>query len=341
MPRFILGVVLVLVGIALLVSRGVTVQTKAGPLTKTPPKAVGLVALALGALLALSSFTRIVGATDVGIPVTLGKIGSPLNPGVHFTLPWTNVTSFSTRLLESNMSQVATEGDRTTADGVEVLSSEGGRLVLDITVRYRIDPQQASALFRVVGGVDGIRERIVRPDTRSLVRDVYSRYTAEEGYSLKREIVAGTAEKELNARLKPRGIVLDALKVRDIKLEANLQAQITAKLEAKQAAERALIEQRKAQTEAETRKKVALTDAEAKVVRARGEAEANQIITASLTSELLRAKEIEAIASNPNTVLYPYGQPVNPFVATNGARSPAAAPTTTVPAPAPTDTVAK
>jgi regulator of protease activity HflC (stomatin/prohibitin superfamily) len=217
------------------------------------------------------------------------------------------------------------------------LSSEGGRLVLDVTVRYRIDKTQASSLFRIVGTADGLRERIVRPDTRSLVRDVYSRYTAEDGYSLKREIVATTAETELRERLLPRGILLDALKVRDIKLETNLQNQITQKLEAKQAAERALIEQRRAQTEAETRKKVALTDAEARVVRARGEAEANGILTASLTSELLRSKEIEAIASNPNTVLYPYGQPINPFVATSGARSPVAVPTT-APATAETTT---
>ena len=325
---FVFGVIAIVAGVALFLNRRVTVPTRGG-MRQVPISRAAPIPIVIGILAILASMIRVVGATDVGIPVTLGKIGSPLNPGIHFTMPWTTVTAFSTRLQESVMSQTSEEGDVQRADGIEVLSSEGGRLVLDVTVRYGIDPAQASALFRLVGSTDGIRDRIVRPDTRALVRDIYSRFSAEESYSIKREIVSATAEKELRDRLKPRGIVLDALKIRDITLEDNLQKQITAKLEAKQQAERALIEQKKEQTQAETRRKVAETDALSKVVTAKGEAEANRVLSQSLTPELLRAKEIDAIRTNPNTVLYPYGQPVNPFVATAGARVPSGTATTT------------
>jgi len=225
-------------------------------------------------------------------------------------------------------------------------------MVLDVTVRYSIDAAQAGTLFRTVGSMDGIRDRIVRPDVRSYLRDVYSRYTAEEGYAAKREAVATEAEDGIKKQLSPRGITVDAVKVRNITLEPNLQTQITQKLEAKQAAERALIEQQQAQTQAETRRKVAETDAQASVIAAKGQSEANTILSASLTPELLKAKEIEAITKNGNTVLYPYGQPVSPIVDSRGgsnagdpvAPATTAAPATTTPpttaaAAAPTTTV--
>jgi regulator of protease activity HflC (stomatin/prohibitin superfamily) len=349
MGLFVFGLVLVVVGILLALFGKLRIPSapnRSGMSERRVSlRAAGIAVTALGAVLAVGSSARLIGATDVGVPVTLGKVGAPLRSGVHFVAPWTQVSSFSTRLQQSDMSQTAGEGDRTGNDGVEVLSSEGGRMVLDVTVRYSVKAESAATLFRQVGSMNGIREQIVRPDVRSRLRDVYSRYTADEGYAAKREKVASEAEAEVRERLTPFGLVIDAVKVRNITLETNLQSQITAKLEAKQAAERALIEQQKAQTEAETRRKVAETDAQASVAAARGQAEANTILAQSLTPELLKAREIEAITKNTNTVLYPYGQPVTPIVDGRGASgapspTPAAAAAAATPTTTPATTAA-
>jgi regulator of protease activity HflC (stomatin/prohibitin superfamily) len=342
MGSFVFGLVLAVVGILLAlfgklrIPGGPNRRGVINPERRISLRAAGLAVTAIGAVFAIGSSVRLIGATDVGVPVTLGKIGTPLRSGVHLVLPWTDVNSFSTRLQQSDMSQTAGEGDRAGNDGVEVLSSEGGRMVLDVTVRYSVKADAAADLFRRVGSMTGIREQIVRPDVRSRLRDVYSRYTAEESYAANREKVASEAEAAVRDGLAPFGLVVDAVKVRNITLESNLQTQISAKLEAKQAAERALIEQGRAQTEAETRRKVAETDAQAAVAAARGQAEANTILAQSLTPELLRAREIEAITKNGNAVLYPYGQPVTPIVdarsgASGATPAPAAAPTTTPP----------
>lgn len=345
MAIFVTGLILAAVGVLLVLfgrlripghpDRNGVIQ----PERKVSLRGAGFGVLALGAVLTIGSSVRLIGATDIGVPVTFGKVGSPLRSGIHLVAPWTEINSFSIRLQQSDMSQDTTSGDRAVSDGVEVLSSEGGRMVLDVTVRYSIDPAQAGTLFRTVGSMDGIRDRIVRPDVRSFLRDVYSRYAAEEGYASKREAVATLAEDGVKKQLAPRGITVDAVKVRNITLEPNLQTQITQKLEAKQAAERALIEQGQAQTQAETRRKVAETDAQASVIAAKGQSEANTILSSSLTPELLKAKEIEAITKNGNTVLYPYGQPVSPIVDSRGGSSAAvpvapaatAAPATTTP----------
>lgn len=354
MPVFVFGLVLALVGLGLAVVGKFKVA--GGPARNgvlNPPRQIrarsaGVAIAAVGVVIAIGSSVRLVAATDVGVPVTLGKIGQPLGPGVHLVSPWTQVNAFSTRLQQSDMSQTVGEGDRTTTDGIEVLSSEGGRMVLDVTVRYAVNKESAGDLFRRVGSMVGIRENVVRPDVRSGMRDVYSRHTAEDGYATKREVIALEAETLIKERLAPFGLTIDAVKVRNITLETNLQTQITAKLEAKQAAERALIEQQQAQTVAETRRKVAETDAQATVVLAKGQAEANLILAQSLTDALLRSKEIDAITKNTNTVLYPYGQPISPIVdgrgtGSDGAVAPpaTAAPTTAAPATTTPPTTAK
>lgn len=324
MATFVTGLVFVVLGVLMALFGRLRIPARPNrngviePERKVSLRAAGIGVGLLGVALSVGSSVRLVGATDIGVPVTFGKVGTPLNSGIHLVAPWTEISTFSIRFQQSDMSAASTEGDRATADGVEVLSSEGGKMTLDVTVRYAIEADQAGTLFRTVGSMDGIRERIVRPDVRSFLRDVYSRYTAEEGYASKREAVALEAESGIKTQLAKRGIVVDAVKVRNITLEPTLQAQITQKLEAKQAAERALIEQQKAQTEAETRRKVAETDAQAAVVAAKGQAEANTILSSSLTPELLKAKEIEAITNNGNTVLYPYGQPVSPIVDSRG-----------------------
>lgn len=337
MGWFVLGIIFVVGGvIALVVARvarpalapmEIEVGKRRVRRPAIPLRPIGIAGIGFGLLFLVLSTVRLVQATDVGIPVTLGKIGSPLSPGIHLTAPWTEVATFSTRLQVSDMNQNADEGDRTRDDSVTVLAREGGALSIDVTVKYVVESAQASALYRNVRSMDGVREVIVRPDTRSLMRNVYSRYTAEEGYTLRREEIEGVVNTELKALLAPRGVIIDSVAIRDIRPTQQIVDAINQKLAAQQAAERAKIEQQKAQTEAETRRKVAETDAAARVIAAEGEAKANDTLAKSLTPEILKSREIEAIAKNQNTVLYPYGSTTTPIVDARGATG-SAPPTT-------------
>lgn len=333
MALFFLGIALLLVGLVLILAGGSIARSMSSqpgfPANRRPPnlRGLGFIALVAGIILPIATSVRVIGATEVGIPVTFGKIGTPLNPGFNIVLPWTEITSFSTRLQVSDMNRAGGDGDRAGDDSVTVLSSEGGELNIDVTVRYSVRPSEAADLFRRVRSMEGVRDIIVRPETRSQMRNVYSRYTAEEGYTTKREEIERIVFDEIRKRLDPQGLVLDEVAVRDIRPADQILAAINRKLEATQAAERAKIEQQRALTEAETRRRVAETDKQARVIAAQGEAEANSILQESLSPELLKAREIEAIANNGNAVIYPYGQPVTPIVDGRGS----ARPTTTTP----------
>jgi regulator of protease activity HflC (stomatin/prohibitin superfamily) len=262
----------------------------------------------LGAVLMLAwSTIRVVPANTIGIPTTFGAIGQPLDAGIQLTEPWTEITLLSTRIQELSMLRAVDDGDRPTDDSITVIARGGGSMSVDLTVRYAIEPSEAENLFRLAGSLDLIKDRFVRPDAREVTRNVFSLYTADEGYSTERAAIADEIFDQLQERLGRRGIVLDSVNVRDVDPEDDVLAAINSILQARNDALRAAEEQRRLITEAETRREVAARDAEAAALAAEGEAEAIRIraeaeaaanaqIAASLTPDLIELQITQACA---------------------------------------------
>lgn len=359
MDRLVGGIVLFLIGLVVFVVARINRRQAANAMPVVGGKAAARAALAkligfVGAVLALlavfivgSAFARIVPANTVGIPTTFGKVGTPLTSGFHLTAPWTEITEFSTRIQELSMLRAADEGDKAKDDSITVISKGGGSMSVDVTVRFAIVPDEASALFRQAGSLDLIKDRFVRPDTREVVRNVFGEYTAEEGYSTSRAEIASRVSEELRTRLAARGILVDSVNIRDVAPEQQVLNAINAVLKARNEASQALETQRKQVTEAETRKQVAELDKQAAITKAEADAQsvsiaataqaqANQEIAASLTPELV---ELEIAKACADAIARTGAQVVN--VCSNAAPGGAAAAPTSVivdsrqPAPAP------
>lgn len=255
------------------------------------------------------STIRVVPANHVGIPTEFGNIKAPLDSGIHFVSPWTDVNLFSTRMQESSMLGAADEGDKAKDDSIEVRGSDGYKMNVDVTVRYFINQENASALFKLVGSEDGIRERLVRPEVREAVRLAFAGFTSEEGYTSQREAIRDAAQADLEKRLARYGLRLDSVAIRNVAPDAALGQAISDRAAARERALQAEIEQGRLVTEAETRRQVAEKDAEAKLIAANAEAQANDIVAASLTDAVLEAKRIEALR-DANTVYVPYDSTV-------------------------------
>lgn len=264
----------------------------------------GVVGLLGGLLFLALACVRIVPANTVGIPTTFGAIGSPVRPGLKLVTPFTEVNTFSTRLQESTMLADVGEGDRKKEDSIEVRGSDGYAMNVDLTIRFAVRPDAASTLYRRVGDMAGIRDRIVRPETREGVRVVFGNFTAEEGYTAKREQISAEVNQVMQKRLEPYGLDLDQVNVRNVNPEESLRKAIGDRAAARERANQAQIEQQKQVTEAETRKQVAERDAQARQISAQAEAEANAKIAASLTDPLLRKLYFEALAKG-NTIYVP------------------------------------
>lgn len=257
--------------------------------------------LVLGALLGFLSTIRIVDANTVGIPVTVGHIGEPMQPGFQFTAPWTEVHQFSTRAQELSMLAAADEGDKSKDDSIEVRGSDGYKMNVDITIRYFIEPDAASRLFRLVGDENGVKQKLVRPDVRDRVRVAFAEFTSEEGYTSARDAIVAALLEDLTPRMAAHGLKIESIQIRNVMPDPVLSQAISDRAAAREKALQAEIDQKRQITEAETRKQVAERDAAAQITAAQGEAEANRILNESLTPELLLLRQIEAL-EKANTV---------------------------------------
>ncbi|WMX46346.1 prohibitin family protein [Streptomyces roseicoloratus] len=248
----------------------------------------GLKMGALGALLGgvfslIVSMTYVVSAYEVGVPVAFGKVGSPMNSGMHLTSPFTSVTTFSTRPVDLNLSD---------KDVVEVRSSQGGVMYAEVTVKWAVQPTKAVELYKLAGSEDAIQQRLVFPDSREIVRNVFARYTSEQGYTSDREKINAEIAGLIKERLAPRGIDVTTVNLRNVRPSDALQGQIDRKIQQQQATERALEASRTAKAEADRRR-----------IEAEGIARANKILNDSLTDKVLMNQCIEAYkevaAKNP------------------------------------------
>lgn len=227
-----------------------------------------------GCLAGLFACVYVVSAYEVGVPVTFGKLGAPLPSGIHFKSPFTDVTSFSTRPVDLNLND---------KDTVEVRSSQGGVLYADVTIKWAVVPSKAVALYRLAGSQDAIEQRLVLPDSREIVRNVFARHTSEEGYASAREQIGAEIESAVKERLASRGIDVTAVNLRNVKPSQKLQEQIDKKIQQEQATERAVEASRTAKAEAERKR-----------IEAEGTARANEIVARSLSDKVLYNQCLEA-----------------------------------------------
>jgi regulator of protease activity HflC (stomatin/prohibitin superfamily) len=204
--------------------------------------------------------------------------------GVYMFLPvvnsWTTLPISQQNLL---MNAVPGEGDRPVPDDITFKTKDGNNVHIDVNVMWRIDPKQAGFLVAHVGqSADEIKDRIVRPISRSAIRDAFNEITCEEYYHVTvKNRVAAKAKDVLAAELLPYRVLVDMLQVQQHRFDGEYQGAINAQKQA-EADVQTLIEQQKnmvvqKKSELEAKRSGwnrALEDANGRAGRTRNEADA-------------------------------------------------------------------
>ncbi len=167
--------------------------------------------------------------------------------GVYFFLPLINTwntlpISQQNLLMNSNLG----EGDRPIPDDITFKTKDGNNVFIDVNVMWRVDPKKVGYLIARVGqSVDEIKERLVRPVSRSVIRDVFNEITSEEYYQVTvKNRVAAKAREELAKALAEHGLIVDLLQVQQHRFDTEYQAAINAQKQA-EADVQTLVEQQK------------------------------------------------------------------------------------------------
>lgn len=190
------------------------------------------------------------------------------------------------------MSIIQGEGQRQGSDVISALTKEGLSVDLDITVLYHLVEENASDIYRDVGL--NYDEVIIRPQIRSVIREIIAQYEAKDIYSEKRQEASQEIADNLVTKLGPRGIELEEVLMRHVQLPADLAQSIQLKLQSEQEAQRYdfLL-----QTETK--------EAERKIIEAKGQRDAQQLINQSLTERYLQYLYIQNLQDREGTIYVP------------------------------------
>jgi regulator of protease activity HflC (stomatin/prohibitin superfamily) len=202
------------------------------------------------------------------------------------------------------MSAIRAEGVQEGDDAIRVLSNDGLEVVIDLTVLYRVTPNDAPKIFKQIG--EDYTDKIVRPVTRTRIRDNAVYYDAVALYSTKREEFQQRIFKSIENDFKRRGLILEQLLIRNINLPASVKTTIESKINAEQDAQKMTFVLQKEKQEAERKR-----------VEAQGIADYQRIISTGLTDKQLQYEQIKAqkeIATSPNTKIIFMGKGSAPVI---------------------------
>ncbi|QZK97790.1 prohibitin family protein [Flavobacterium psychrophilum] len=252
-------------------------------------RTVGIVVIFLGIF---SSMFKQIDAGKVGVQSLYGSVKADvLESGLQLINPLMDVTIFDTQTQNYTMSAIHSEGAQEGDDAIRVLSNDGLEVVIDLTVLYRISPTDAPKILKTIGA--DYSNKIVRPITRTRIRDNAVYYDAIALYSIKRNEFQQRIFKSIEADFKSRGLILEQLLIRNINLPQSVKATIESKINAEQDAQKMTFVLQKEKQEAERKR-----------VEAQGIADYQRIISTGLTDKQLQYEQIKAqkeIATSPNT----------------------------------------
>src|SRR6476620_9221939 len=223
MILLIFGVVILLVSLVLRRSPHIERPAQIGTF-------IGIAFIVLGII--TSAFVEI-DAGQVGVKKLFGNVQpTVLTSGLHFINPLYEVERLDVRTQNYTMSGVNDEGHKSGDDAIKVLTSDGLEVTIDLTVLYRLIPSEAPRLIRETGS--DYEDKIVRPISRTRIRDNAVYYEAVSLYSTKRDEFQTRIFKGIEADFKSRGLLLENLLVRNITLPAAVKGTIEQKIQAEQ-----------------------------------------------------------------------------------------------------------
>ncbi len=201
----------------------------------------------------------------------------PLGEGFHLVAPWNRVHIYEVRRQEI-------------FEKMNVLSSNGLDIKLDASAWFTPTYKDLGKLHQQIG--EGYVQRILLPTIRSAARSVVGRYTPEQLYSSKRDAIQLEIYEETRKIVTDQFITLDEILVRDVTLPPTIKDAIERKLKQEQES-----------LEYEFRLEKADKEAQKVRIEAQGKADANRILSASLTDKILQDKGIDAtlrLSESPN-----------------------------------------
>lgn len=206
-----------------------------------------------------------------GVRVTMGAVTEKeLAEGLHFKLP-----------LIQQIVPIEVRVNQVTYNKMSAASSSMQDVFSDVTLSYHIMPNKVSTYYKRFGrSPQDVVDIIISAKIQEIVKGTTNMYTTEELLS-KRSAIRDTIYFKLMDITEKSDIVIDEFSMTNFRFSDAYQNAIE---------EKQVMEQR-AET-AQRSKEVANQEGEAKIIRARAEAESNRLKQVAITPNLIRYEEV-------------------------------------------------
>ena len=252
------------------------------PELKLPKGGIFFIIIAVIVIIIFSKSAVTIGPGEGG--VIFETLGDGINTektygeGFHIVAPWNKMIVRKVR-------------QQSISDEMNVLSVNGLEVKVNGTIWYEPEFINLGSLIKTKG--EDYERELLDPAINAAARSVVGRYTPEQLYSSKRDVIEQEILDEVTKLLKGQFLTVKRVLVEDVKLPPTI----------KQAIERKL-KQEQESLEYEFRLVTAQKEAEKVIIDAKGKAESNRILSASLTDKILQDKGIEAtvkLSESPNS----------------------------------------
>lgn len=240
---------------------------------------------------------EIIPAGYVGVVYNMsgGIEGDTLGQGWHLVSPTKKVSTYSIGIEQSYLT-AEDKGDSPNDESFNIPTSDGKTVKVNLEFSYYFDEEVIADTFVRFKGKSGeeVKNTFIKPKVVAWTQEVSAQYPVADIFGDKRTEINAELDIYLREKFAPYGIIIDTVNFTDISVDAETAAAIQKKVNAQQDLEIAQIEAETAKVEAEKDKEVAQIAADTALITAQAEADANRVIAASITPELIEMKEAEA-----------------------------------------------
>jgi regulator of protease activity HflC (stomatin/prohibitin superfamily) len=231
----------------------------------------------------VASMAVVISPGMAGVVLLFGRVQQEVLPsGLHFINPLANVVEMEVRTRNYTMSNVEDEGQKKGDDSIQVITKDGLTVKLDCTIFYSLQQDKLGQIYQTIG--PDVEDKILRSEIRASLRDAAATLLATELYTSKRQSFVDAVTRTLTSSFQKVGINMEQVLLRNVILPDQITKAINDKIAADQDAQKMIFVLQKEQQEAERKR-----------IEAEGQAKAQQIVSASLTPQILEYQRIQAL----------------------------------------------
>lgn len=190
--------------------------------------------------------------------------------------------------------KIPTDVQTVNLDKVTTQTHDGQYIDTSVDVKYQILGDDALTVFKQFREVDRVNKELVKPVVQRAVEQVTVDYDVFDILGPKRNEVYKQINDNVRNELQKFGLTFKSLTILDSDAKDEIELAIQNEAVAQKAIDVAKQEQEKIKVENETKLLQAKTDAEKKAVEAQAEADANKVISSSVTNEMNQYIEAQA-----------------------------------------------